>query len=538
MIINSMLVKKGSVIPPVVETYKVRWFDYDGSILKTELVTVSGSNATPPANPDHTAIGLTFQEWNSDSLDIVCDRDIGATYVTTDDKLHILLTSTSTSSFTIILNITNPTTGTEFTINWGDGSAEQIITTTGVLNISHLYTLVLNRDLTVWRSAGTGNLILGVNDDDFSLIGNNTTNESFVVRIFTPSYSRGSSGSFNGFTNLYALVLHSQFTITGYNCLASTGLSFIVVPNCNTSLTGEAVISYNSKLVRIALNQNLVNISNYLFTSCSSLVEINIPKNLKLTYGYVFSLCTALSKINKLSDYPAVTAVSTNSFKSTLISSIKIPEGYTAIAGNAFESSGLTSIEIPASVTLLSGNAFLNSLYLQSVTILGHPAIGSSTFSGCRALRTVDLGTSSLGTGATSLFSSCFALEEITIPSGFTSIPQSCFQNCYGLTSIVILEGITTIGTNAFTYCKSLPRIDLPESLTSVSGSNTFGYCRALKTVVLKYTGGVVTLSNVDIFSTCHEELKFYVPDALVDAYKIATNWVTYADRIHPMSEL
>lgn len=32
--------------------------------------------------------------------------------------------------------------------------------------------------------------------------------------------------------------------------------------------------------------------------------------------------------------------------------------------------------------------------------------------------------------------------------------------------------------------------------------------------------------------------MKIYVPDASVEAYKKATNWSQYADRIYPMSEL
>ena len=63
----------------------------------------------------------------------------------------------------------------------------------------------------------------------------------------------------------------------------------------------------------------------------------------------------------------------------------------------------------------------------------------------------------------------------------------------------------------------------------------------------------MATLLNTNAFDKCYhilgtvdatynpEGLKdgyIYVPDALVDSYKKATNWVTYADQIKPLSEL
>lgn len=60
------------------------------------------------------------------------------------------------------------------------------------------------------------------------------------------------------------------------------------------------------------------------------------------------------------------------------------------------------------------------------------------------------------------------------------------------------------------------------------------------------------TLGNANAFSNCYhilgtvnatynpEGLKdgyIYVPDALVDSYKAATNWSTYASQIRPLSE-
>jgi hypothetical protein len=46
------------------------------------------------------------------------------------------------------------------------------------------------------------------------------------------------------------------------------------------------------------------------------------------------------------------------------------------------------------------------------------------------------------------------------------------------------------------------------------------------------------TLANKNAFNNINSICKIYVPDASVTAYKTATNWVTYADYIYPMSEM
>ena len=75
----------------------------------------------------------------------------------------------------------------------------------------------------------------------------------------------------------------------------------------------------------------------------------------------------------------------------------------------------------------------------------------------------------------------------------------------------------------------------------------------SLTVVILRYTDGVVPLMNTNAFQGCYhfygtvsaqynpKGLKdgyIYVPDALVDSYKTATNWSVFADQIKPLSEL
>ena len=94
------------------------------------------------------------------------------------------------------------------------------------------------------------------------------------------------------------------------------------------------------------------------------------------------------------------------------------------------------------------------------------------------------------------------------------------------------LEGA---GDYAFTNCSKLTSVDLPAA-TSIGG-NAFSNCPALTRVILRSTDKVATLSFTSAFSNTNNAI-IYVPDALVDDYKAATNWSTYADRIKGLSEL
>ncbi len=57
--------------------YRVRFYDYDDTLLKTEYV-MPGADATPPSTPVHT--GLTFQKWNPSPKSIQKNTDIWAVF--------------------------------------------------------------------------------------------------------------------------------------------------------------------------------------------------------------------------------------------------------------------------------------------------------------------------------------------------------------------------------------------------------------------------------------------------------------------------
>lgn len=204
------------------------------------------------------------------------------------------------------------------------------------------------------------------------------------------------------------------------------------------------------------------------------------------------------------------------------------PDGYkTAIeaiqtggGGGGGESSEVLDALIDRSITDISNDHITN--------------IGTGAFAYCMNLATVDLPASeSIGGLA---FSFCMNLTTVGIPAA-TSIGDAAFEYCSGLTS-TNFQAVISIGTSAFYACTGLTTVDFPAA-TSV-GSKAFYACNGLTSVILRSMENVCTLSAVDAFNNtpiASGTGYIYVPAALVDSYKAATNWTTYADQIRAIED-
>ncbi len=142
-----------------------------------------------------------------------------------------------------------------------------------------------------------------------------------------------------------------------------------------------------------------------------------------------------------------------------------------------------------------------------------------------------------------------------------TDIGFRGFSHCAKLKS-VNLPKVATIGQHGFNSCTVLERVEFPKLTTLTPGDN-FTYCYALKyadlglatslpswclandrallTVILRKTDKICTLAATNALSgtpIAEGTGYVYVPDNLVESYKSATNWSTYATQIKPISEL
>ena len=220
-------------------------------------------------------------------------------------------------------------------------------------------------------------------------------------------------------------------------------------------------------------------------------------------------------------------------------------DAITAIADYVFYmKQSLKTIDLPNCVSV-GNNAFYGCGALTAVDLPMATSIGNYAFCICTALTTVDLPmATSIGN---SMLYGCTALTAVDLPMA-TSIGDFTFRDCTALTN-VNLPVATSIARNAFQSCIALTSINLP-MVTSI-GNYTFFRCFSLTALVLSGTN-VCTLANENAFGNCYHILGttdsiynptgakdgyIYVPDDLVDSYKSATNWTTYASQIKPLSE-
>ena len=182
------------------------------------------------------------------------------------------------------------------------------------------------------------------------------------------------------------------------------------------------------------------------------------------------------------------------------------------------------------------GDDVLDALIDRSITEISASSaisIGSYAFYSCSSLTTVDFPVAtSIGTSA---FQYCRSLTTANFPVA-TSLETSAFQNCSSLTT-VDFPVATSIGTSAFQNCSSLTTANFPVA-TSIRTS-AFQYCRSLKSLLLR-NNKVCTLSNTNTFNSTPISSGtgyIYVPSELIEQYKTANNWSTYASRFRALED-
>ena len=214
------------------------------------------------------------------------------------------------------------------------------------------------------------------------------------------------------------------------------------------------------------------------------------------------------------------------------VKKIEIGNGVTSIGQYVFYNCySLASITIPNGVTSIGQYVFYNCYSLASITIPnGVTSIGQYAFQNCFSLASITIPNSvtSIGNYA---FQYCYSLASITIPNSVTSIEDAVFANCRSLASITILNGVTSIGASAFRSCYSPASITIPNSVTSI-GAAAFNNCYGVAFYDFTACTTVPTLASTNAFNGISADCQIRVPAALVDAWKAATNWSTYADYI------
>lgn len=130
------------------------------------------------------------------------------------------------------------------------------------------------------------------------------------------------------------------------------------------------------------------------------------------------------------------------------------------------------------------------------------------------------------------------ALIDFGDTSNITYIGIQAFMACTALTSLK-LPSVTSLGRSAFSGCTGLAKIDIGEKFSTIDGGVFYG-CSHLETLILRKPSSVVKLSYVAALNNSGIASKkgyVYVPAALLESYKTATNWVSFASQLRAIED-
>lgn len=160
--------------------------------------------------------------------------------------------------------------------------------------------------------------------------------------------------------------------------------------------------------------------------------------------------------------------------------------------------------------------------------------VGRYAFFYCEELQSIDL---PLVTSADrNAFYYCKKLVSVELKS-CNQILNNCFYGCAELERI-ILPSLTLTYDGSFRGCTKLELVDLP--VMENIASNTFRDCSALKALILR-SSTLCILANT--YALYNSSIKsggtgfVYVPSALVESYKTASNWSTVASQFRALED-
>lgn len=457
----------------------LNFIDYDGTIVNSYTAQEAQALSSLPANPSHT--GLTAQGWNWTLANIKSYLTSYPNAVVNVGQMYTTSSGLTEIDVTIKLDGLHPYMSLAVdgvvSINWGDGSS--IDTLSGSSLTTQVY-----KDHT-YSEAGNYTISILATSGSFTFYTSASNSAPGILRVAAADEAASISRKYA--ENVTAVRLGTGITTIGAFAFQSCfGLEYITIPNTVTTINGYA-FNYCLSLKSLTIPTGVTTLSNYAFQYCFVIESISLPHGITTLAQYAFSNCFALKYIT-------------------------IPSTVTSVATRLFQYCyALKDITIPTSITSLSSYFFYY----------------------CHGLSSIKLHNNITSMSTYTLYN-CHVLKEITLPSSLGTIGNYMFQNCFGLRTINITSNITSIGTSSFQYCESLTKLTFPSTLTSIA-AQAFSACRSMEEYHFQSTAPP-TLANTNAFTGIPSYCKIYVPysadHSVLNAYKTASNWSTYADYI------
>lgn len=203
-------------------------------------------------------------------------------------------------------------------------------------------------------------------------------------------------------------------------------------------------------------------------------------------------------------------------------------------------------------ITELRATAFLAQNKLKRINCPSVNSIGGKCFYGCASL--VDVGDmSNVTTLGSSAFSNCSSLIRIDLPK-VKKLDSNAFYSCESLREVFFPSMTGGISKNMLAYCPSLTKAMFPSAVTAIDSTYqfdaAFAGCYKLQALILKSPTLIELKSDqaligdylITDYSLCPNYKGdnpgyIYVPKALVENYKTATNWSVFANKFRAIED-
>ena len=465
------------------------------------------------------------------------------------------------------------------TVNWGDGTAEQTVTTSFP---THTYATAGTYEIKVWGTCPKwgGYLEPGIN------IGTNSyyyTYVQYLTKVKQFGELNAIGYSFASCNNLTEVSGENLVTDKTFDKTVSMRAMFSDCYNLislDVSNFGTSNVTDMSAMFQFCKNLTNLNVSGFdtskvtnmssMFQSCRNLTNLNVSgfdTSKVINMSNMFYDCSKLTSLdvsgfdtsnvtgmsNMFSDCSSLTKLDVSNFNTSKVTSMLSMfsrcSKLTNLEVNNFDTSNVTNMGAMFSYCSSLTSLDVSNFDTSKVTGTGGNTVNGmhSMFEGCSSLLTLDL--SNFNTSNVKnmrmMFYSCRKLTNINLSTFDTSnvtTMEWMFYNCDGLTSLDISNFDTSKVTymkSMFRYCTRLKSLQLSNKfkIPSSSNANMFANTTNLKSIII-----VDSTPLAGQFTNIKAQLDgktFYVPSKSAEtAYE--TSWVAdfSGDRIRPILEL
>lgn len=529
------------------QTYNVYWMNGD-TLLETDVVEYGATakyNGETPVNSE----GYMFIGWSKTPNSNTTESELtvkGETYFyAAFDKPDTITVNIVNTSYPYNLSLQSVTgESEEITIDWGDGEITTYTVSTSATtckktnyySATGIYTIKIpateNYKITDLDACGRikkintkylrfdsrvrGDELEEINVGSVSsiigitkfptLMNGSTYSAPSITRIVVPEgVTELSNNCFHGLRNLTSVSLPESLTKMGYGCFTFvTKIENFYIPSSLKTITNDSTSS-NYPLPAKVKNFTIGEGNTVIKKEGRFLTYQITPASIKYLLAVEYD-----ETIDNFELPSNVTRFFSGACAETYMKKLIIPENIECIDRGVF--SGCTPEEIEINFHPQANAQYTKDALIPNNTSVLKMVLNNNTtasieymFFYMRGLQNLTVNGSLNGTSGYAAYGYCgLPNDQIYIPNTITKA-NSMFVHNTAIENVILPSGVTTM-------------------------TSTFDSCISLKTVTI-LSENPPTINNYT-FNGCNSLIEIRVPASAVEAYKTATNWSTYADKI------